>query len=86
LSPKKEEGSRSSRRSSSQRRPNGTEYPAKYKDTYTDEVQKLIEAKAKGQKREAPSPKAAKSNVIDLVAALQESLGNVKKGKKRSAA
>ena len=60
--------------------------PAKYKDTYTDEVQKLIEAKAKGQKREAPAPKAAKGNVIDLVAALQESLGSVKKGKKRSAA
>ena len=38
--------------------------PAKYKDTYTDEVQKLIEAKAKGQKRVAPAPKAAKSNVI----------------------
>jgi DNA end-binding protein Ku len=60
--------------------------PAKYKDTYTGEVQKLIEAKAKGQKREAPAPKAAKSNVIDLVAALQESLGSVKKGKKRFAA
>ena len=51
-------------------------------DSYTDEVQKLIEAKAKGQKREAPAPKAAKGNVIDLVAALQESLGSVKKGKK----
>jgi DNA end-binding protein Ku len=60
--------------------------PAKYKDTYTDEVQKLIEAKAKGQKREAPAPKAAKGNVIDLVAALQESLGSVKKRKRRSAA
>jgi DNA end-binding protein Ku len=60
--------------------------PAKYTDTYTGEVQKLIQAKAKGQKREAPPPKAAKSNVIDLVAALQESLGTVKKGKKRSAA
>ncbi|MBV8377614.1 MAG: Ku protein, partial [Verrucomicrobia bacterium] len=60
--------------------------PAKYKDTYTEEVQKLIEAKAKGQKRQSPAPKPAKSNVIDLVAALQESLGTVKKGKKRSAA
>jgi non-homologous end joining protein Ku len=30
-------------------------------------VQKLIEAKAKGQKREAPAPKAAKGNVIDLI-------------------
>src|ERR1700726_4219177 len=60
--------------------------PAKYKDTYTEEVQKLIEAKAKGQKRRAPAPKAPKSNVIDLVTALQESLGSVKKGKKRTAA
>jgi DNA end-binding protein Ku len=60
--------------------------PGKYKDTYTEGVQKLIEAKAKGQKRQAPAPKVAKSNVIDLVAALQESLGSVKKGKKRTAA
>jgi DNA end-binding protein Ku len=60
--------------------------PAKYKDTYTEEVQKLIEAKAKGQKRRAPAPKPPKSNVIDLVTALQESLGSVKKGKKRTAA
>jgi len=60
--------------------------PATYKDTYTEEVQKLIEAKAKGQKRRAPPPKPAKSNVIDLVAALQESLGSVKKTKKRTAA
>jgi DNA end-binding protein Ku len=60
--------------------------PAKYQDTYTEEVRKLIEAKAKGQKRRAAPPKPAKSNVIDLVAALQESLGTVKKGKKRTAA
>jgi DNA end-binding protein Ku len=60
--------------------------PAKYKDTYSEEVRKLIEAKAKGQKLEAPAPKAAKGNVIDLVAALQQSLGSVKKGKKPSAA
>jgi len=60
--------------------------PSKYRDTYTEEVQKLIEAKAKGQKRKAPTPKPPKSNVIDLVAALQESLGSVKKGKKRNAA
>ncbi|MEA3145765.1 MAG: end-binding protein Ku [Verrucomicrobiota bacterium] len=60
--------------------------PAKYQDTYSQEVQKLIEAKAKGQKRRPAPPKAAKSNVIDLVAALQESLGTVKKGKKRTAA
>jgi non-homologous end joining protein Ku len=46
----------------------------------------LIEAKAKGQKRRVAPPKPAKSNVIDLVSALQESLGSVKKGKKRTAA
>jgi DNA end-binding protein Ku len=60
--------------------------PEKYKDSYSEEVQKLIQAKAKGQKLLAPAPKAAKNNVIDLVAALQESLGSVKKGKKRTAA
>jgi DNA end-binding protein Ku len=60
--------------------------PSKYKDTYTEEVRKLIEAKAKGEKRQAAAPKPAKSNVIDLVAALQESLGTVKKGRKRTAA
>ena len=60
--------------------------PAKYQDTYTEEVHKLIEAKAKGQKLQAPAPQAVKTNVIDLVAALQESLGSVKKSKKRSAA
>src|SRR5580692_4542975 len=48
---------------------------SKYKDTYTEEVRKLIEAKAKGEKKQAAAPKPAKSNVIDLVAALQESLG-----------
>jgi DNA end-binding protein Ku len=60
--------------------------PSKYRDTYTEEVQKLIDAKAKGQKRQAAPQKPAKSNVIDLVAALQESLGTVKKGRKRTAA
>jgi DNA end-binding protein Ku len=60
--------------------------PIKYSDTYTQELQKLIEAKAQGQKREAPAPKAARTNVIDLVSALQESLGKVKKGKKKEVA
>jgi non-homologous end joining protein Ku len=30
--------------------------PAKYHDTYTEDVKKLIEEKAKGQKRQAPPP------------------------------
>ena len=45
--------------------------PTKYRaDTYTQELQKLIEAKAQGQKCETPAPKAARTNVIDLVSAL----------------
>ena len=59
--------------------------PAKYHDTYTEDVKKLIEDKAKGQKRQAPPPKPARNNVIDLVAALQESLAR-KKPRKRGAA
>jgi DNA end-binding protein Ku len=43
--------------------------PARYHYTYTDDVQKLIEDKAKGQKPEA-TPNPDPSNVIDLVAAL----------------
>src|ERR1700758_2116858 len=60
--------------------------PSKYRDTYTEEVQKLVQAKAKGQKLQPPAANPATSNVIDLVAALQQSLGTVKKGKKRGAA
>jgi non-homologous end joining protein Ku len=37
-------------------------------------VKKLIDDKAKGQKRQAPPPKPVRSNVNDIVAALQESL------------
>jgi DNA end-binding protein Ku len=59
--------------------------PAKYHDTYTEDVKKLIDAKAKGQKRQAPLPKPVRSNVIDIVAALQESLAQ-KKPRKRGAA
>src|SRR6202022_4816882 len=59
--------------------------PAKYHDTYTEDVKKLIEDKAKGQKRQESPPKPARSNVIDLVAALQESLAQ-KKPRKRGAA
>ena len=59
--------------------------PAKYHDTYTEDVKKLIDAKAKGQKRQAPLPKPVRSNVIDIVAALQESLAQKKPRKRGSA-
>jgi DNA end-binding protein Ku len=60
--------------------------PAKYKDTYTEQVEQLIQAKAKGQKVQVSAAKPGTGKVIDLVAALKESLGTVKKGKKRGAA
>jgi DNA end-binding protein Ku len=59
--------------------------PSQYRDTYTQDVRKMIEAKAKGQKAKAPVRAPAAGKVVDLVAALQESLGSVKKGKKRAA-
>jgi hypothetical protein len=37
--------------------------PAKYHDTYTADVKKLVDAKAKGQKRQPPPSKPARSNV-----------------------
>ena len=45
--------------------------PAKYHDTYTEDLKKLLKDQAKGQKRQTPPPKSVCSNVIDLVAALQ---------------
>jgi DNA end-binding protein Ku len=58
---------------------------SQYTDTYSQDVRKMIEAKAKGQKAKAPARAPAAGKVVDLVAALQESLGTVKKGKKRAA-
>ena len=59
--------------------------PSQWRDTYAQEVRKMIEAKAKGQKAKVPVRAPAAGKVVDLVAALQESLGSVKKGKKRAA-
>jgi DNA end-binding protein Ku len=51
----------------------------KYKDTYSEAVKQLIEAKAKGQKIKAPAKAAPSTKVIDLTAALKESLKAPKK-------
>ena len=56
--------------------------PTKYRDTYAEDVKKLIDAKAKGQKRKAPAKKVASGKVVDLMEALQASL---KSSKKRAA-
>jgi DNA end-binding protein Ku len=51
----------------------------KYRDTYAEDVKKLIDAKSKGQKRKAPAKKATSGKVVDLMEALQASLKNSKK-------
>jgi DNA end-binding protein Ku len=50
-------------------------HPKRFKDTYAEELRKLVEKKAKGQKIEIPkTEKAAPSNVVNLMDALKKSL------------
>jgi DNA end-binding protein Ku len=54
--------------------------PAEYKDTYIEELERIIEEKAAGKKpTAAPSPR--KAEVKDLMAALKQSIDQGKKGK-----
>jgi len=46
----------------------------KYKDTYSDELMKLIQAKAKGKKLATPQMKVVHSNAKDLMSQLKASL------------
>jgi DNA end-binding protein Ku len=56
--------------------------PGKYDDTYRKELLQLIRAKAKGQ--DLPEPKEAEDGeVVDLMAALRESVERTKKQKQR---
>ena len=58
--------------------------PAMYKDTYSDELMKIIKQKAKGKKRKSPKAQPAKEGkVIDLMAQLKASL-NTSKSKSAS--
>ena len=55
--------------------------PSKYRDTYREQVQDLIEKKAEGQEiAEVPEPAAA-APVVDLMAALEASLAAARAGK-----
>ena len=65
--------------------------PAKYKDEYEEKLQALLKAKLKGKKLpdEDDDEKPQKTNVIDLVARLQESIATTsgrKRATKKSAA
>jgi DNA end-binding protein Ku len=57
--------------------------PEKYDDNYRKELLKLIRAKAKG--RELPEPKDEEDGeVVDLMAALRESVERTKKQRKKA--
>jgi DNA end-binding protein Ku len=56
----------------------------KYKDTYSDKLMKLIKAKAKGKKVEAPTLRVVHSKSRDLMAQLKESLNGKSTRKKAS--
>jgi DNA end-binding protein Ku len=58
--------------------------PKDYKDTYTEELMRLIEAKAKGKKIRVSDEKAPKpTDVTDLLAALKKSLEREKASSKK---
>lgn len=54
--------------------------PARYHDTYTEELKDLIEAKAKGRKVVVEDEAPADATVLDLMQALEASLAAAKKG------
>jgi DNA end-binding protein Ku len=50
-------------------------HPKRFKDTYAEELRKLVDKKAKGQKIEIPkTEKAGPTNVVNLMDALKKSL------------
>ncbi len=54
--------------------------PARYHDTYTEQLEEMIEAKAKGKEIVAEEEAPAEASVIDLMAALEASLEAARKG------
>jgi DNA end-binding protein Ku len=73
-------------------RNSGPFQPKRFKDTYAEELKKLVEKKAKGQKIEIPKTETASpSNVVNLMDALKKSLKGAEKpakaagGKRKSA-
>jgi DNA end-binding protein Ku len=54
--------------------------PEEFKDTYTDTLKKMIEAKAAGKKIKAPAAEKKTAAVKDLMSVLKESLGSSNHG------
>jgi DNA end-binding protein Ku len=53
--------------------------PEKYRDEYREKVLAMIDAKAEGEEIVAPETPEAPAPVVDLMAALEESLARAKK-------
>lgn len=56
--------------------------PEKYTDSYREALEALIEAKVAGRETTTPPVRAGKTDVVDLMAALQASVNAAKKGRK----
>src|SRR4051795_11313268 len=54
--------------------------PARYHDTYTEELKRLIDAKAKGKEIVVEPDETPESNVVDLMQALEASLAAARRG------
>ncbi|TNC22399.1 non-homologous end joining protein Ku [Amycolatopsis alkalitolerans] len=59
--------------------------PGKYTDQYREALEALIEAKVEGKETTKTPKKAAKSDVVDLMAALEASVSEAKKARKPAA-
>jgi DNA end-binding protein Ku len=57
--------------------------PGKFEDTYRNRVLDLIERKAAGEELVAPPTPAAEEKLVDLMAALEESVREAKESRKR---
>jgi Uncharacterized conserved protein len=57
--------------------------PEQYEDTYAEELRRLIKAKGEGKEVVAEVAPAERSNVVDLMAALEASVEAAKSGKGR---
>ncbi|WAL67181.1 Ku protein [Amycolatopsis cynarae] len=59
--------------------------PDKYSDQYREALEAVIEAKVEGKATTKPRAKAAKTEVVDLMAALEASVSEAKKARKPAA-
>lgn len=60
--------------------------PKRYRDTYTDQLRDIIERKAKGEKVEVADEAEQSADVLDLMAALEQSVTKAKGARRRASA